>query len=69
MQDLINFFQANSALVLAIQSHRPRSAAGLSRTGTARDRGRSASILTQKHADRRGRGQSVPRPVLRPALC
>ncbi|ESZ05792.1 hypothetical protein [Mesorhizobium sp. L48C026A00] len=52
-----------------ILSHRRRSAAGLSRTGTARDCGPSASILTQKDADHRGRGQSVPRPVLRPALC
>ncbi len=47
MQDLIDFVQANSALGWTILSHRRRSAAGLSRSGTARDFGRSASILTQ----------------------
>jgi hypothetical protein len=60
MHDPVDFFHANLVLVLAILSHvadqRPDC-----REPDLRDLGRSASIVTQKHADRRGRGQSGAR--------
>lgn len=64
MQDLIDFFQANSALGWTPIASR-RSAAGL----LSRKCARSRPFGFDAKADHRGRGQSVPRPVLRPALC
>jgi len=64
MQDLIEFVQANSALGWTILSHRRRSAAGLSRTGNARDLRRSAStqnMRTTADGDSRSRVPSCGR--------
>lgn len=67
MQNLIDFLQSNSALVLA----NPIAFATISsRTVGNRKCAPSRPVgFDAKHADHRGRGQSVPLPVLRPALC